>query len=62
MDSTLITLISVSNVALVRGSRKSQLQEELTAKLDTVCKLKSEREGIYVQKWIFSNLKCGSSI
>ena len=28
MDSTLITLISVSNVALVRGSRKSQLQEE----------------------------------
>jgi hypothetical protein len=27
MDSTLITLISVSNVALVRGSRKSQLQE-----------------------------------
>jgi hypothetical protein len=27
MDSMLITLISVSNVALVRGSRKSQLQE-----------------------------------
>jgi len=29
MDSTLITLISVSNVALVRGSWKSQLQEEV---------------------------------
>jgi hypothetical protein len=28
MDSTLITLISVSNVALVTGSRKSQLKEE----------------------------------
>lgn len=41
MDSTLITLISVSNVALVRGSRKSQLQEGSVTRLDSVCKVKS---------------------
>jgi len=39
MDSTLITLISVSNVALVRGSRKSQLQEGRVKKGDCLVHL-----------------------
>jgi hypothetical protein len=42
--------ITTSNVVWWDKNLKTIFQEELTAKLNTVCKLKSEREGIYVQK------------
>ena len=43
-------LITDQNQACFAKMSACRVQEELTAKLDTVYKLKSEREGIYVQK------------